>query len=144
MQKLTAITGTALALTLASCGDRATENQTTPIVVPDSAEYQQQLESMPEGQRNATLLRAIRDAGQDCQHVESSQLQGDRQGFPIWRARCGDGVEWSVIIANDGMAQVMPAEAQEQFAPTTNPAPLPGQTDASGNEAEPAPGNQTQ
>jgi hypothetical protein len=142
MQKLIAATGAALALALAGCGER-TENETTQIGVPDSADYQMQLETMPEGQRNATLLRAIRDAGRDCQHVESSQLEGDRQGFPVWRARCSDGVEWAVIIANDGIAQVMPAEAQEQVAPTTNPVPLPGETNA-GNQAELATGNQTQ
>lgn len=143
MQKLIAATGAALALSLAGCGDGA-ENETAPIVVPDSADYQMQLETMPEGQRNATLLRAIRDGGRDCQHVESSDLEGDRQGFPVWRARCGDGTEWSVIIANDGIAQVMPAEAQEQVAPTTNPGPLPGQTDPGGNDARTAQGNQTQ
>ena len=42
------------------------------------------LEAMPEGQRDAVFIRAIRDARLDCQHVESSAAAPPYQGRPVW------------------------------------------------------------
>jgi hypothetical protein len=99
----------ALAASLAACGDRtpATGNET--VQVPGPEPYQAQLEAMPEGQRNAVFIRAIMDAGQECQHVASSTSAGDMEGFPVWSVRCSDGRSYNVLIGNDGVAQIEPA-----------------------------------
>lgn len=65
------------------------------------------LAAMPEGQRNGVFIRAIRDAGQDCQFVESSTPAGEYQGFPLWSARCEGGRTYTIAIGNAGEAQVI-------------------------------------
>lgn len=99
--------GMALAVLLAGCQDApapATNNATT-----SAAEIQNRLAAMPEGQRNAVFIRAIRDAGQDCEHVESSEGAGAHQGFPVWNATCAGGGTWTIVITDDGTAQVLNA-----------------------------------
>lgn len=68
---------------------------------------QNQIESLAEGERNGVFIRAIRDAGQDCQFVESSERAGNYQDFPMWRARCDNGRTYTIVIANGGEAQVI-------------------------------------
>ena len=116
MRKLMIGTCAALAFALAGCGgdapEAAGEANEANAAAPAEATGNQ-LEAMPEGQRNAVFIRAIQDAGQQCQHVESSVRAGEHQGFPVWTARCTDGVEWTIVIGNDGVAQVLnPAEAE--------------------------------
>ena len=115
MRKLMIGTCAALAFALAGCEggapEAANEANETQVAGPEATENQ--LEALPEGQRNAVFIRAIQDAGQQCQHVESSVRAGEHQGFPVWTARCTDGVEWTIVIGNDGVAQVLnPAEAE--------------------------------
>ena len=77
---------------------------------PDATENS--LENLSEGQRNAVFIRAIRDSGQDCQHVDSSARAGEHQGLPLWTARCENGVTWTIVLGNDGSAAVLnPNEA---------------------------------
>ncbi len=68
---------------------------------------QNQIEVMPEGQRNAVFIRALLDAGQDCQHVAGSSRAGDHQGFPLWSVSCDNGRSFTIAIGNDGEAQVI-------------------------------------
>lgn len=95
---------TALALALGACSD----DETTPIAIAES-DHQQRLQAMPEGQRNAVFIRALRDAGRDCQGVERSAYQGVREGIPTWTVRCNDGGDWLVLISGAGVAQVVSA-----------------------------------
>lgn len=96
------------ALLLAGCGDA------TPSAPANQAEAAaggeamgNRLAAMPEGQRNGVFIRAIRDAGQDCQFVESSTPAGGYQGFPLWSARCEGGRTYTIAIGNAGEAQVI-------------------------------------
>jgi hypothetical protein len=101
----------ALGLVLAGCGGAAPERGNQLKVAGPEA-TQNRLETMPEGQRNAVFIRAIRDSGQQCQHVESSARAGDYRGLPLWSARCDNGVTWTIVLGNDGSAAVLnPAEA---------------------------------
>ena len=59
---------------------------------------------------NGVFIRAIRDAGRECQHVESSERAGEHQGFPVWQARCSDGGTWTIVVMNDGTAAVINAD----------------------------------
>lgn len=93
-------------LALGGCERGTPEEGTTKIQVPEG-DYQARLQALPEGGRNAVFIRALRDAGRDCQGVVSSAFQGMLQGRPTWTARCDDGVGWVVIIGKDGIAEVV-------------------------------------
>jgi hypothetical protein len=97
------------ALLLAGCGGGAPEpaNQ-VERVSPEEAGNQ--IAALSEGQRNAVFIRALQDAGEDCQHVESSAPAGEHQGFPVWSARCSDGGNWTIVITTDGTAVVLDAD----------------------------------
>ena len=97
--------GAALILAASACdGGTETANK---VEVPGPESVQNRLESMPEAQRNAVFIRAIRDADQQCQHVESSQRAGEHQGFPVWNATCAGGGTWTIVVMNDGTAAVL-------------------------------------
>ena len=98
--------GAALFLSLAGCDGSGTETASN-VQVPGPQNIQNRLEAMPEAQRNAVFIRAIRDADQECQHVESSQPAGRHQGFPVWNATCAGGGTWTIVIMNDGTAAVL-------------------------------------
>ena len=108
MRKPVAAASAALILALGACEDAGTE---TNVQVPGPEAVQNRLEEMPEGQRNAVFIRAIQDAGQECQHVQSSERAGEHQGFPVWNATCDGGGTWTIVIMNDGTAAVLNAEA---------------------------------
>jgi hypothetical protein len=93
-------------LALGGCESGTPEEDTTKIQVPEG-DYQARLEAMPEGQRNAVFIRALRDAKRDCQGVLSSAYQGLIQTRPTWTARCDDGVGWVIIIGKAGVAEVV-------------------------------------
>lgn len=96
----------ALALTACGGGSGPAENAASEQAPgPDS--IQAQLEALPEGQRNAVFIRAIRDAGNACQHVESSERGGEYRGLPVWRARCDGGSSFTIVITSGGVAQVL-------------------------------------
>lgn len=111
------LTGLGAVLALAACsggtepeadaGNNAA--QAAPVT-----EAQERVKSLPEGQRNAVLIRAIRDARQDCQHVESSSLSEASASVPVYLATCDDGAVYAVAIADDGNASVRPVMPAEQ------------------------------
>lgn len=90
---------------LAACESGEPEQDVRDINVA-GGDYPQRIGTMPEGERNAVFIRAIRDAGRDCQHVQTSARQPDRNGQPVWTATCDDGGNWVIVIGEDGIAQV--------------------------------------
>ncbi|MDQ4088180.1 MAG: hypothetical protein M3177_09275 [Pseudomonadota bacterium] len=106
-----ALTGACAALVMAAgaCGDTG-GNTAKKVEVAGPEAIQNRLEAMPEAQRNGVFIRAIRDARQDCQNVESSQRAGEHQGFPVWTATCDGGGTFSIVIMNDGTAAVLSAD----------------------------------
>jgi len=68
---------------------------------------EEQLRAMPEGQRNAVFIRAIRDSAQECQQVESSAPGAPVRGAPTWRATCERGLSYTIAILPGGAAQVV-------------------------------------
>lgn len=69
--------------------------------------FQNQIEALPEAQRNGVFIRAIRDARQPCQHVESSAPGPEISGQPTWNARCDGGASYTIVILPSGIAQVV-------------------------------------
>ena len=102
------ICGVAVLILLAGCGP--TKDADAPAnAAGANVNYQQQLEAMPEGQRNAVFIRAIRDAGLDCQHVDGSTAAGVYRGMPVWNVRCSGGGNWTIVVADQGVAQILNA-----------------------------------
>jgi hypothetical protein len=122
----------ALALLAAGCGGRepAATNAAADNAIEDA---QNRLAALPEGQRNGVFIRAIRDAGQACQHVDSSERVGEYRGNPVWRAHCDEGgSSWTIVVTADGTAQIInDAEARlaglNMVEPAENEAAAAGQ-----------------
>lgn len=104
----------ASALSLAACGSAPDRDAAVNAAPAD--DYATRIRALPEGQRDAVLLRAIRDAGRDCQHVTQSTAvagTGPSSGeAPAWSARCDDGAIWVVALNPGGVATVTGAAAQ--------------------------------
>lgn len=117
MSRLMAGSSLALALALAGCGDRVkqADNEATAGRAA-AADYQKEILALDEGQRNATFIRAIRDADTQntCQGVVTSAYVGEHQGAPMWTAQCEDGTDWAILLGDAGTAQVMTCLAAEQ------------------------------
>ena len=98
--------GLALALAVGGCGDRRAEpaNRAEAEATEDVAN---QLAALSDAQRNAVFIRAIRDAGENCQHVESSARAGEYRGRPVWSAQCEGGASWTIVVTRDGTAQLI-------------------------------------
>ena len=80
-----------------------------------AAESGNQIAALPEGARDAVFIRAIRDSGQECQHVDWSEPAGEHQGFPVWTAHCDRGETYTIVLTGNGNAQVINA-AERQLA----------------------------
>ena len=97
---------------LAACESGEPEQDVREIDVA-SGNYQERIDAMSDGERNAVFIRAIRDAERDCQSVQASTRQPDRNGQPVWTATCSDGRNWVIVIGGDGIAQVASFEELE-------------------------------
>lgn len=96
-----------LFLLIAACSGSPTGNamETTNTAAP-AGNTAATVENLPEGQRTAVFLRAIRDAGQQCQTVTRSQKVSTAGTTPTWQVTCDDGREWIVAIDAAGTATV--------------------------------------
>ena len=101
----------AFALAAAACSGG--QNQAATANRADAAApVSNQVAALSAGQRNAVFIRALRDAGLDCQHVERAVPAGTVRNMPAWRATCQGGGEWTILIAADGNAQILPEGAR--------------------------------
>ncbi|MET0309968.1 MAG: hypothetical protein ABW023_14775 [Sphingomonas sp.] len=77
-------------------GNAAAENVTAKVI------------AMTDRQRNVVFIRAILDAGLQCDGVQSSERLADRDGKPLWRANCiGNGGSHMITITPDGIANIV-------------------------------------
>jgi hypothetical protein len=101
----------ALVLVTAACSGGG-QNQAAAANGANAAEpVTTQVANLSDAQRNAVFIRALRDAGLDCQHVERSVPAGTVQNLPAWRATCQGGGEWTILVAADGSAHILPQGA---------------------------------
>ena len=117
-----------LVLALAACSGERRDEAASQAIANEGADVANQLAALPEGQRNGVFIRAIRDAGEDCQHVVASSRAGEYQGMPVWSAQCDGGASWTIVVTRDGTAQLVnDAEARlvgvNQVAPANRAAP---------------------
>ena len=107
-QALVSLALAALALPLASCGAEA-DQPAGSAATPPLDETAQRVRALPPGQRDGVLLRAIRDAGQDCQQVTQSEAIDDVAGAPAYAATCDNRGLWVVAFNPGGIATVTKA-----------------------------------
>lgn len=96
----------AIALACSGCGSEQAGNRTANA----AQSYGERVEALSDPARRAVFLRAIRDAGLDCQNVVSAEPAGRYREFPVWRATCRGGGVWTIVIAAGGVAQILNAE----------------------------------
>ena len=118
----TILIATGLALALAGCGGDRSEAPANTAEANSSVDVANQLAALPEGQRNGVFIRAIRDAGEDCQHVIASSRSGEYQGMPVWSAQCDGGGSWTIVVTRDGTAQLI-NEAEARLVGLNQAAP---------------------
>jgi hypothetical protein len=100
----------AVPLLLAGCGGGGTPAPApTPTVSANG--YVAKVRALSDKQRAGVLLRAIRDAGRDCQAVVAQTPAGTQGASASWVATCDNQAHWVVQIGDDGAANV--ADAQE-------------------------------
>ena len=98
-----------LALPLAGCGSGAAPASAPANTATPADDYVARMRALAPGQRDGVLLRAIRDAGRDCQQVVKSQSIDDVGGAPAWAATCDGGGVWVVALNPGGVATVTAA-----------------------------------
>ena len=103
------MTAAMLATIASACGPTGGEAPQQANQQATTADYRTRLAAMPEGERNAVFIRALRDARLDCQHVDSSERATDYQGMPVWTASCRGGGNWTIVIGENGVAQILNA-----------------------------------
>ena len=97
----------ALPLALAACDSQPA----APTVPEGPSEFQNKVAALDDTQRNVVFIRAIRDAGYDCQQVTGSKSQPVAAGGqPLWQATCSGGATYGVQIGRDGTATVIGAK----------------------------------
>lgn len=62
---------------------------------------------MSDRQRNVVFIRALLDAGIECQAVTSSERLPDQDGKPLWRADCSDKRAHMISVTPDGTANIV-------------------------------------
>lgn len=105
--RITMTAAAMLALTTAACGG---DNRNAVVANEATVEATgNAVAALSEGQRNAVFIRAIRDAGLECQHVESATPAGTYRGMPVWRATCRGNRQWTIVIGDNNDAQILNA-----------------------------------
>src|SRR5438876_2291033 len=72
-------------------------------------DYQAQLTAMSDAERDLVFMRAIHDAGWQCQQVRSSAPRPPVHDLPAWKALCDGNEEWAILIGKTGITQVTKA-----------------------------------
>jgi len=97
----------ALAIIATACSRNDDAPQSRPVVTASANNVSTQVSGLTDRQRNAVFIRAIRDAGLECQHVDWSTLYGTFRGMPVWTAACARNQVWVIVVRNDGVAQIL-------------------------------------
>lgn len=111
----------AVAVLLASCSSGGQNNATSAgngsanaaAADKGASDAQKQVRELDEAGRNGVLIRAIRDAGEECQHVDRSELIPTSNNLPVYMATCDGSNVYAVAIRDDGQAVVQPAMREE-------------------------------
>lgn len=100
----------AAALLLSACGGdekaaNETEANTAVANVVDTTNYQAEVLALPPTARDGVFLRAVRDAGMNCQEVTQTERRDPIEGNPTWRIYCGK-TPHLITLTRDGTAKI--------------------------------------
>lgn len=99
----TMVTAAVCLLLVGGCGQTPPQQGNAAASAKD---YQGQLTAMSEAERNLVFLRAIHDAGWQCEQVQSSAPRPTIQDSPAWKAVCEGNEEWAIQVGKTGIAHV--------------------------------------
>ena len=102
MKRAISITAVCLLL-LGGCGKQPAQQGNATASAQD---YPTQLTAMGEAERNLVFMRAIHDAGWQCQQVQSAAPRPPIQHQPAWKAVCDGNEEWAIEVGKTGIAHV--------------------------------------
>lgn len=98
-------------LLLSACGgggEKAANDAAANVAVTNAADttnYQAEVIALPPTARDGVFLRAVRDAGFNCQEVTQAERFEPVKGNPTWRVYCGK-TPHIISITRDGTAQI--------------------------------------
>lgn len=100
------------ALVLSACGgsgekaaNAAAANEAAANLA-DATNYQAEVLALPPAARDGVFLRAVRDAGLNCQEVTQTERFDPVNGNPTWRVYC-DKTPHIISITRDGTAKII-------------------------------------
>jgi len=98
------------ALLLSACGggEKAANEAAVNAAVANAADttnYQEAVLKLVPAQRDGVFLRAVRDAGLDCQEVTQTERRDPIDGNPTWRIYCGK-TPHLITLTRDGTAKI--------------------------------------
>lgn len=100
------------ALLLSACGggaekaaNEAAANEAVANVA-DTTNYQAEVIALAPTARDGVFLRAVRDAGMNCQEVTQTERLDPVSGNPAWRIYCGK-TPHIISITRDGTAKIV-------------------------------------
>lgn len=111
----------ALAILSSACSRNNDPGQNRSVAAAGTGDATMRLAALSDRQRNAVFIRAIRDAGLECQHVDWSTPSGTYRGMPVWTAACARNQVWIIAVGNDGVAQILnPTEGRAIYKEATS------------------------
>ncbi|HEY0623466.1 hypothetical protein [Sphingomonas sp.] len=99
------------ALLLSACGgaEKAANDTAANAATANTADatnYQEEVLKLVPAQRDGVFLRAVRDAGLNCQEVTETERIDPMNGNPSWRVYCGK-TPHLISITRDGTAKIV-------------------------------------
>lgn len=111
MRKTYLAIAAALAVAACSGGQQATNNAAvandTVENAADATNYQAEVMALPPRLQDGVFLRAVRDAGFNCQEVTETERFDPVQGNPAWRVTCDNRTPHLISITRDGTAKIV-------------------------------------
>lgn len=103
-----AIAVLALASALAACHSPRQETRGNAAAAASSGQFANQLDALPEAQRNGAFMRAITDAGFPCQKIEHAAAHAPIGGKPAWAIACDHGNDYVALAIPGDTLQIVP------------------------------------
>lgn len=94
-------------LALGACNGTANDSKESKSLESNVVNPVAEITALPEAARNAVFLRAIRDAGLDCQDILKGERLEPMGEKATWRVQCEDGASHLVLVNQNGSAEVV-------------------------------------
>jgi len=83
-----------------------------PVKPAEKDYYADRINALSDKQRDAVLLKAIKDAGGECPAVTGSAVRAPVEGHHAWIVHCAAGkdlraLDWVVVLGSGGMMSIV-------------------------------------